>query len=99
MHDVDKLPFSSVGALVRRDMTKPIVGGHRPYANPFPAGVLLMKKATSMGNHYAYGSRFSALMILRKSATLEKKSSGARIKVCFDNFLINTLFPQDYQCV
>ena len=38
MHDIDKLPSSGVGALVRRDMTKPVVRGHRPYANSFPAG-------------------------------------------------------------
>ena len=52
MHDFDKLPSSGVGALVRRDMTKPVAGGHWPYANQYPAGVTLMRKAATMGSHY-----------------------------------------------
>ena len=83
MHDVDKLGQSLVGSLLRRDMTKPIGrNGHRPYANPFPEGIMLMKKAKSMGHYYSFGSRFSALMKLRETAKLETKSSATRIKVC-----------------
>ena len=83
MHNVDKLGQSLVELLLRRNMTK-LVGrsGHRPYANPFPEGVLLMKKAKSMGHHYSFGSRFSTLINLRETATLETKSSATRIKVC-----------------
>ena len=69
-------------------MTKPIVDDHRPYANPFPAGVALMRKANAMASHYTWGRRFGALMTLRESSGLENKSSRARIKVCFHHFLM-----------
>ena len=83
MHDVDKLPQSGVGSLGRADMTQPVgINGHRPIANPFPAGVALMRKATKMGHHYAYGSHHNSLMTLRTTAHLTQKSSHCRIKVC-----------------
>ena len=83
MHDVDKLPRVGTGSLLRRDMTKPIGSdGHRPFANPFPEGVALVKKFRSMGQYYHYGNRHGALMTLRSSANLEDKSSSTRIQVC-----------------
>ena len=82
MHDADKLGTSAVGKLLRRDMSKPVGdNGHRPYANPFPEGDDLMKKAKSMGSHYSTGTCHSALMVLRDKAGLESASPETRIKV------------------
>lgn len=40
---------------MRADMTKPIgQNGKRPIANPFPDGVRLMGKFSSMGAYYGY---------------------------------------------
>ena len=54
--------------------------GHM-YANPFPEGDDLMKKAKSMGSHDSTGTRHSALMVLRNKAGLESASPQTRIKV------------------
>ena len=82
MNPANKLGSSCVGRLLRQDMMRPVgPDGHRPYANAFPAGVVLTKKARSMGLYYSSGSRFSALMTLRESAGLLTKSSGTRTKV------------------
>ena len=87
MHDVDKLGQSCSGGLLRRDMTKPIgPDGHRPYANPFPEGVALMRKARRMGLHYSTGSRFSLLMTLRSTSHLATNPlrHGSRYVVCLN---------------
>ena len=87
MHDVDKLGQSCSGGLLRRDMSKPIgPDGHRPYANPFPDGVALMRKARRMGLHYSTGSRFSLLMTLRSTSHLATNPlrHGSRYVVCLN---------------
>ena len=87
MHDVNKLGPSCSGGLLRRDMSKPIgPDGHRPYANPFPEGVALMRKARRMGLHYSTGSRFSLLMTLRSTSHLATNPlrHGSRYVVCLN---------------